>query len=165
VATCYSSTRSNVITFELLVQSGTYGPDYILSVMDEFLMKFPDNELAEITQENKFKKIRDSYIDVLNQKKVTLSDKTTSLWNQISVKLYQFDMNSQLADVVNSITGDQLRNYYTINIMQQSTQHKMVIAIFGHPMTPHPINGTTIVNYDNIEEFKSNATYFPAPNC
>jgi len=154
-----------VITFELLVQSGTYGPDHILTVMDEFLVNFRDNELAEITQGDNYKKIQESYIDVLNQKKVTLSDKTTSLWNQIAVKLYQFDMNSQIADVVRSITGDELRNFYTVKIMQPSTQHKMIIAIFGNPMTPHYVNGTTAVDYDNIEEFKNNGSYFAAANC
>ena len=154
-----------MITFELLVQSGTYGPDYILSVMDEFLVSFRDNELKSITEGDDYRKIQESYIDVLNQKKVTLADKTTSLWNQIAVKLYQFDVSSQIADIVMSITGDELRNFYTDNIMQPSTQHKMIIAIFGNPMTPHQINGTTAVDYDNIQVFKDNASYFAAPNC
>lgn len=154
-----------MITFELLVQSGTYGPDHILSVMDEFLVNFNDSELKENTQGDKYRKIQESYIDVLNQKKVTLTDKTTSLWNQIAVKLYQFDVSSQIADIVKSITGDELRNFYTVTIMQPSTQHKMIIAIFGNPMTPHQIDGTTTVDYNNIQEFKDNASYFAAPNC
>ena len=133
--------------------------------MDEFLVSFRDNELKSITEGDNYKKIQESYIDVLNQKKVTLADKTASLWNQIAVKLYQFDVSSQIANIVMSITGDELRNFYTVNIMQPSTQYKMIIAIFGNPMTPNQINGTTAVDYDNIQVFKDNASYFAAPNC
>lgn len=165
VATCYAATHSDVLSFELLVQSGSYDPDYILNVMKEFLKYFYDNDLVQLTSEKAFSDTKSSYIDVISQKQLTLSDKTQFLWNYISLKSYQFDIHSQVAKVVNSITGEDLRKFYNDKILQQSSRRKMVVSIFGYPNHPHYVNATTHVDYEHIDDFKSNATFFGAVNC
>ena len=165
VATCYAATHSNVLSFELLVQSGSYDPDYILNVMKEFLKYFYDNDLVQLTSEKAFSDTKSSYIDVISQKQLTLSDKTQFLWNYIALKSYQFDIHSQVAKVVHSITGEDLRKFYNDKILQQSSRRKMVVSIFGYPSQPHYVNATTHVDYEHIDDFKSNATFFGAVHC
>ena len=164
VATCYKATHSDVISFELLVQSGTYKPDYILSVMKEFLKKFYNGDLVNLTGEDAFNDAKSSYIEVINQKQLTLSDKTNFLWNYIALKSYQFDIHSQVAEIVQSITGEDLRNFYNENLLQMS-HRKMVISIFGYPSTPQYINNATQVDYQTIDAFKTNASFFETVNC
>ena len=164
VATCYAAAHSDVLSFELLVQSGTYNPDHILNVMEEFLNDFYDNNLVQLTEDT-FNDIKSSYIKVINQKKLTLKDKTNFLWNYIAVKSYQFDIHSQATKVVRSITGGDLRSFYNDNLLQMS-HRKMVISIFGYPKVPHHyIDNATEVNYDKIENFKSSASFFETVGC
>ena len=165
VATCYAATHSDVLSFELLVQSGTYQPGYILNVMEEFLNSFYNNELIQLTSDDAFGDIKSSYIDVISQKQLTLNDKTQFLWNYIALKLYQFDIHSQVAKVVTSLTGEDLLNFYYDNILLQTSRQKMIISIFGYPSTPQYVNGTTHVNYQNIDDFKSNASFFGTVSC
>lgn len=164
VATCYASTHSGVISFELLVQSGTYNPDYILDVMMEFLNNFYHNGLVQLTSDDVFSGTKSSYIEVINQKQLTLDDKTDFLWNYIVLKSYQFNIHSQVAEIVRSITGEDLRNFYNDNILQMS-HRKMVISIFGYPNHPHYIGNATQVQYNNIDVFKNNASFFGMVNC
>ena len=164
VATCYATIHSDVLSFELLVQSGTYDPDYILNVMEEFLSDFYNNDLVQLTSEDMFNDIKSSYIEVINQKQLTLNDKTNFLWNYIALKSYQFDIHSQAAEVVRSITGENLRNFYNDNLLQMS-HRKMVISIFGYPGVPHYISNATKVDYDEIDNFKSNASFFGTVGC
>ena len=146
------------------MQSGTYDPDFILSVMNEFLDNFYHNDINQLTSEEKFSDTKSSYIEVINQKDLTLKDKTTFLWNFIALKSYQFDIHSQVIEIVHSITGDELRNFYNDNILQ-SSQRRLVISIFGYNRSPHYINNATQINYDQIGNFKSNASYFRKVNC
>ena len=164
VATCYATIHSDVLSFELLVQSGTYDPDYILNVMEEFLSDFYHNDLVQLTSEDMFNDIKSSYIEVINQKQLTLNDKTNFLWNYIALKSYQFDIHSQAAEVVRSISGGDLRNFYNDNLLQMS-HRKMVISIFGYPGVPHYISNATEVDYDEIDNFKSNASFFGTVGC
>ena len=165
VATCYASAHLDVLSFELLVQSGTYNPDHIVSVMEEFLTTFYNNELANLTSEKVFNDTKSSYIEVINQKELTLSDKTSFLWNYIALKSYQFDIHSQVTEVVHSITGEELRSFYNDNLSHTSYR-KLVISIFGYPRIPHYIvNATTTVDYSKIDDFKSNTSFFETLNC
>ena len=165
VATCYATAHSDVLSFELLVQSGTYNPGHILNVMGEFLYDFYNNSLIQLTTEDTFNDIKSSYIEVINQKQLTLKDKTNFLWNYIALKSYQFDIHSQATEVVRSITGGDLRSFYNDNLLQMS-HRKMVISIFGYPEAPEYINNATEkVNYEEIESFKSNASFFETVGC
>jgi len=165
VATCYSSTHSNVISFELLVQSGTYNPDVILSTMNEFLDNFYHNELMQLITNDKFNDAKLSYIDLITRKDLTLNDKTNSLWNYIALNLFQFDIHSQVVPVVKSITGEDLKNFYNNVILQTTTHRKMVISIFGYPSDPQYISNATAVDYGDIDNFKSGASFYKADNC
>ena len=165
VATCYAAKHSDVLSFELLVQSGTYQPDYILNVMEEFLNSFYNNELVRLTGDDVFSDTKSSYVDVISQKQLTLNDKTQFLWNYIALKSYQFDIHSQVAEVVRSLTGEDLHRFYNDNILSQTSHQKMIISIFGYPSTPQYVNGTTHVDYQHIDDFKSNANFFGTVSC
>ena len=133
--------------------------------MDEFLTTFYDDKLTNLTSEKAFNDTKSSYIEVINQKQLTLSDKTSFLWNYIAMKSYQFDIHSQVTQVVRSITGEELRRFYNDNLLQTSYR-KLVISIFGYPSTPHYIvNSNTTVDYSKIDDFKSSASFFEALNC
>lgn len=162
---CYASAHSGVLSFELLVQSGTYSPNHILNVTKEFLGVFYSKDLTPLTNdENKFSDKKSSYVEVISKKQLTLSGKTTFLWGYIALKLYQFDFHSQVAEVVNTITGEDLRNFYN-DIILQTSRRGMVISIFGYPSQPHYISNATEVDYNNIDDFKNNASYYKAVNC
>ena len=132
--------------------------------MEEFLGDFYHNNLVQLTSEDVFNDTKTSYIEVINQKQLTLKDKTNFLWNYITLKSYQFDIHSQVTEVVRSIAGEDLRNFYNDKLLQMS-HRKMVISIFGYPRVPHYISNATKVDYDTIENFKNNATFFGTVNC
>jgi insulysin len=152
VAYCTLRTNNDVASFQVLVQSGTYNASLVLDRINQFL----SNSLQNVTQffsvSSQFQILKQVYItSVLNKKDLDIVSKTTRLWKYIYTGLNQFDYNDQIKNVLDSITGQDVVNFYNSYIVDNSSSKKLVIAVYGlgkrqtlDAFITHPLNYTNI---------------------
>ena len=128
---CLTLTHENVNSFQFIVQSGTYNASTILTRINQFL-KDSLSAVEDVSNDDgKFRTLKDSYRNVLTRKDVSLSDSANDLWSEIHTGRQQFDLNTQLAATLDSITGEQLVGFYHQYLLDHATAKKLVIAVYG----------------------------------
>ena len=121
-------TNRNISSFQVLVQSGTKNISLILNRIDKFLLSYSQN-LTQLP--NNIASLKDIYQSILDRKDIDLFDSTNRLWYQISSGLRQFNYNDQVKSVLNSITKNDIINFYNKFILSNAKSKKLVIAIYG----------------------------------
>lgn len=132
VAGCTLRTNNNVLSFQVLVQSGTYNPSLLLERIDQFLTDSLQNLTEFLTSSaSNFKGLIQIYREVLRRKDLSLSDVTARLWNQIDTGLNQFDYKQQLETVLQYIQPKELIQFYKDYILDSGSAKKLVVVAYG----------------------------------
>lgn len=114
----------------MLVQSGTQNASLILDRIDQFLHDTLEH-LNQSVSSLKLESVKNIYREILARKDLDLNDATSRIWYQISSGLEQFNYRSQVNDTLNSITSQNVTQFYIDNIINPLTAKKLVIAVYG----------------------------------
>ena len=131
VAYCTNRHNSDMYSFQVLVQSGTRNASDILQNIDTFLLAYKDTLSEYLSSPTNFDKLKSVFNNVIAIKPLTLSDATDIYWAQVQSGLLQFDFVQQVVDSTDSLTADNLMNFYNDNILNFSSAKKLVIAVHG----------------------------------
>lgn len=114
----------------MLVQSGTQNASLILDRIDQFLLDSIEH-LNQSVSSLKLESIKNVYREILARKDLDLNDATSRIWYQINSGLEQFNYRSQVNDTLNSITSQNVTQFYIDHIINPLTAKKLVIAVYG----------------------------------
>ena len=131
MAYCTHRVNEGIGSFQVLVQSGTQNASLVLDRINEFLSVYKNDLTTFLSNRSNFENLKAVYRDIVLKKDITLSDATTRNWNQISSGLQQFNYAQQIVSIADSITSDQLLQFYESSILNTTTSKKLVIAVYG----------------------------------
>ena len=132
VAYCTLRNNNNVLSFQVLVQSGTYTPSLLLERIDQFLKDSLQNVTEFLSSTSNFEGLVQIYREVLRRKDLSLSDVTARLWKQIDTGLNQFNYKQQLETVLQYIKPNELIQFYKDYILDSDSARKLVVAAYGN---------------------------------
>ena len=162
VVRCFQANYAGMGSFQVVVQSEEYSAPYVLQEIDNFLVDFVEQYLANMT-ENEWEMQKDLYERALQQKEQTLSDEGDSFWSEIVTGREQFDYNQQVLKQVTGITLQNFLDFYTSRITDPTVYRKMVIALYGSGTN----SNFTSANFQHCLDYASidqTTTVYPTAN-
>ena len=128
---CFTVTRENINSFQVLVQSGTYHTATVLNRIDTFLEDSVTSIQDVAGDESKFGDLKTLYRTVLMRKDLTMFGAAARMWTEIQTGREQFDYNAQLVTAMNTINKEQLLQFYQQYLLNHASAKKLVIAVYG----------------------------------
>lgn len=149
---CRTLTYDNVNSFQVIVQSGTYSASTVLNRIDSFFQNSLSAIQSLASDGGMLAELKDSYKIVLERKDLSLSDAASRIWKEISTGRIQFDFTLQVAQVVNSISGVEILDFYKQNMLNFTTAKKLVIATYGKGQSSElDVQFQNSINYTTLQ--------------
>ncbi|KAI6651903.1 Insulin-degrading enzyme [Oopsacas minuta] len=147
-------TESDEIFLHFLIESPYNSPDYLEERIDHFLLNF-SKTLGSIPLDN-WDDIISAYNQTILVEPNSFDTAFESVWSEISTRQYQFSRNSQIKDILNTITATEIISYFHM-IFFDAPVPRVNFKLFAHHLhqTTQSIN-THDLDYDTINIFKQN---------
>lgn len=100
-------------------------------------------------------------IDILGQSlsksDLTLSDKTTRMWLEITSDRHQFDLIQQQLNMLGNLTVQNFQKFYRELIVEHGTRRKLVVVVYGHgkAISMKELSVDCMVLYDQLDQTKA----------
>ena len=154
--------HESIGSFQVIVQSFSYDPPYVLDKILFFLRDFESSVLIPLLN-GSFAKSFSSFADVYRQglleKEVKLSDLSSVLWQRVRSGLNQFDLNRQAVEVLDlHVDAATLLGFYrkTVTDDTSTTGRELVIVVHGkgksHDLSPFNIQHE--LDYNDLNQTK-----------
>ena len=150
VAYCFARARESTGLFNVLVQSDSRGPAYLVERIDAFLDSFSGN-LADLDADH-FSGQVDVLRSTLQRKDLTLSDQTDRFWGSISTGTLQFMYAADQIELLGNVTVASLLEFYQTHMLDSASYKKMVIGVYGKERSGDLMAGiTNSLDYEALD--------------
>ena len=144
--------QSDALFLHFLIQSPVKDPDYLESRINNFILNFKVT-LESIYFET-WKNIITAYSESILIEPNTFNTAFESIWSEIKSKQYQFLRNSLIKEILLTINGRDVIEFYD-NLFFQTPVPRISIKLFANDTYRiPPTNQSYTVFYDYIEDFK-----------
>ena len=142
----------------LVVQSDTTSPDFLVKVMEDFLVRF--DSLLHAMPDAEFERHRRTVESELLQAETHLDERTSRYWADIGRERYGFDSRERFLAALRAITRDGLMATWREVVTAPETARGVVVVVSaGTPPEPFPsLDGAQPI--DDVHEFKRGLRYF-----
>ena len=164
IVACQTHTTENILSFQVIIQSALYNASYLTERAEAFLETFGDTMKSLAENSKGFEDLKQSLVDFLQSRDLSLLDATNRFWEEISNNQYQFDQVNQLVSMINSVTIESVVQFYNRYLDGRSGERRrFVVELYGRGRSipkGSPDKNVRILHEGDLTSFKRNASFY-----
>jgi len=131
VVMCYGYITDTSGSFQILVQSEKYNPNFVLDSIHEFFKGYFKNIKGQIDI-NKFQSVVEAERKSLQLSRETAQDTSNRVWSDLKTEKNQLLYNQRKKAVLSNLTTDTFLDFYYQNILNNTSRKMLTIVLYGH---------------------------------
>ncbi|KRW98169.1 Metalloenzyme, LuxS/M16 peptidase-like protein [Pseudocohnilembus persalinus] len=148
-----SDENRGVYGFDFLIQSNVAGPHDLVQRIEIFVKEF-DQEIENIKPEE-FEQYKHSIEDDLKQKADSVLEEAKRYWGEINKHRYQFNRREILIEKLQSITLDQVKQFYKRVFIDNPSKLEIMLLSPGHKEEDNKIKQQRMESNPNLKQAQS----------
>lgn len=141
----------------MLIQSQVYNASIVYNRIDNFLKIYYNRTLSLASFNKTFTEQAEVLKSSLEQRDLTLADRTARLWRQVETGQRQFNYNQQLVDIINEgsqdFSADSMREFYCEHILNEGgVGRKLLTVLYGKEKDFSLPSNFTAIDYSQLNQ-------------
>lgn len=156
IVSSYPSSEAGVYWYTIVVQSSWKDPIYMRDRVRIFLRKYADKMKCDSTDRlSDFNDTKTSLHDSLVTPYSSLAKLSDFYWDEIRSREYWWNRDVEKAALLDSISCEDLKNFWETNFMKPETTRELSVMVFSHQQkTPIPTESDMLVGNITSDEGK-----------
>ncbi len=129
----HTHTPTHTGSFQVLIQSQAYNASVVYDRINNFLFDYHNSTLSSPSFNETFIEQLSVLRSTLEERDLTLGDRSNRLWAQVNSGQQQFTYNQELVDIINEgsdeLNAQSMRDFYEDHILKAQ---KLVTVLNGH---------------------------------